>query len=53
MMYAPLGLPAILTLNRWGGTNPAIPLLPVDSNIDSGTLSWWIRLEITINPDQE
>ena len=49
-LFAPQGLPAILNLNRYGATN-ANP--PVDSNQDKVELSWCIRLEITVNPDQE
>jgi hypothetical protein len=44
-LFAPAGLPAILTLRRASGQNMSI--------IDDPTLSWSVRLEITINPDQE
>lgn len=50
ILYAPNGLPAILTLNRYGGTN-ATP--PVDDKRDNVNLSWSVRLEITVNPDQD
>ena len=43
ILYAPNGLPAILELNRVGGT----------SIIDVVNLSWAVRLEITVNPDEE
>ena len=49
-LFAPRGLPAILNLNRYGATN-ANP--PVDSLQDKVELSWCVRLEITVNPDQE
>jgi hypothetical protein len=44
-LFAPTGLPAILTLRRTSGQNMLI--------IDDPTLSWAVRLEITINPDQD
>lgn len=44
-LFAPAGLPAILTLQRASGQNMSI--------IDDPTLSWAVRLEITVNPDQE
>jgi len=50
-LYAPNGLPAILNLNRFGKTNTTVS--PTDSNCDKSSLSWNIRLEITINPDDE
>ena len=50
MLYAPMGLPAILNLNRWGSLNSAGA---VDSGKDNASLPWSVRLEITINPDQE
>lgn len=53
VLYAPNGLPAIMTLNRWGALNVVYPLTPVDLVADNPALSWNIRLEITINPDQE
>ena len=43
ILYAPNGLPAILELNRVGGT----------SIIDVVNLSWAVRLEITVNPDSD
>ena len=51
ILYAPAGLPAILKLNRAGVvTNPSIV---ADAIVDAATLMWNIRLEITINPDEE
>ena len=50
MLYAPMGLPAILNLNRWGSLNSAGA---ADSGKDNASLPWSVRLEITINPDQE
>ena len=44
-LYAPNGLPAILILKRTSGQNMLI--------IDDPTLSWCVRLEITINPDDQ
>ena len=44
-LYAPNGLPAILTLQRTSGQNMLI--------IDDPVLSWCVRLEITVNPDEE
>ena len=44
-LYAPNGLPAILILNRISGQNMLI--------IDDPTLSWAVRLEITVNPDED
>ena len=43
VLFAPNGLPAILKLNRVGGT----------SIIDVVNLSWAIRLEITVNPQED
>jgi len=43
ILYAPNGLPAILNLNRAGGYVV----------IDKVELSWAVRLEITVNPDEE
>ena len=48
-LFAPIGLPAILTLQRWGTDNTTL----VDAQHDSVRLSWIVRLEITVNPDQE
>ena len=43
-LYAPNGLPALLTLKRaWD----------YQTIIDDASLSWNIRLEITLNPDEE
>mgnify|MGYP000066633704 CR=1 FL=1 len=50
MLYAPNGLPSILNLNRWGTANAAGS---TDSSKDNSLLPWSVRLEITINPDQE
>ena len=50
VLYAPNGLPAILNLNRWGTANAAASN---DSSKDNALLPWSVRLEITINPDQE
>ena len=44
-LYAPNGLPAILTLQRASGQNMLI--------IDDPALSWCVRLEITVNPDED
>ena len=41
-LYAPNGLPAILKLNRMG-----------TDIVDNPLLAWSVRLEITINPDEE
>jgi len=49
-LFAPNGLPAILTLQRWGATNAAALS---DARRDSSRLSWLVRLEITVNPDQD
>ena len=49
-LFAPNGLPAILKLQRWGATNVAALS---DARRDSSRLSWLVRLEITVNPDQE
>jgi len=43
-LYAPNGLPAVLTLNR---------VWDLSTIIDDATLSWNVRLEITVNPDEE
>lgn len=43
-LYAPNGLPAILSLNRAG---------PSMTFIDNVNLPWSVRLEITVNPDQD
>ena len=48
-LFAPNGLPAILTLQRWGTDNTTL----VDAQRDLVRLSWIVRLEITVNPDQE
>jgi hypothetical protein len=50
-LFAPNGLPAILTLNRWGSVNTNPP--SDDANVDSPQLAWCVRLEITVNPDQD
>ena len=50
MLFAPLGLPAQLTLNRWGTANA---LNSLDKIVDNALLPWCVRLEIIINPDQE
>ena len=51
MLYAPNGLPAILSLNRWGSSNGGAN--PGDVSKDTPYLPWTVRLEITVNPDQE
>ena len=45
ILYAPNGLPAILTLNRAGTGTPMIA--------DNAALSWSVRLEITVRPEEE
>ena len=45
ILYAPNGLPAILTLNRAGTGTPMIA--------DNAALSWSVRLEITVNPQED
>ena len=45
-LFAPNGLPAILTLNKVGNTGN-------NTGFDDPNLPWTVRLEITINPDQE
>jgi len=50
VLYAPNGLPAILTLNRWGTANAAAS---ADVKKDDPLLPWSVRLEITVNPDEE
>ena len=49
-LYAPNGFPAILNLNRRGAPNTS-PV--VDAIVDDPALSWCVRLEITINPDDQ
>ena len=51
ILFAPNGLPAILNLNRFGKQNTSVS--PIDSNCDKPSLSWTVRLEITVNPDEE
>jgi hypothetical protein len=48
-LFAPNGLPNILTLQRWGALNQ---VAIQDIRRDSATLSFLVRLEITVNPDQ-
>jgi len=50
-LYAPVGLPPILTLNRAGVAT--VPNIVADAIVDAATLLWNIRLEITVNPDEE
>jgi len=50
ILFAPNGLPAILNLNRYGGTNIAVPVYDI---VDNSTLTWCVRLEITVNPDED
>jgi len=51
ILFAPNGLPNILTLNRAGVVvTPAV--LP-DGIVDDDALYWSVRLEITVNPDEE
>jgi hypothetical protein len=45
-LYAPMGLPAILTLNKIGNTGNS-------TGYDDPNLPWTVRLEITINPDDQ
>jgi hypothetical protein len=47
VLYAPNGLPALLTLNKKGDIGLG------DVILDDATFAWSCRLEITINPDQE
>jgi hypothetical protein len=47
MLYAPNGLPSILTLQRKGNLGFG------DFILDDLNLSWCCRLEITVNPDDE
>jgi len=49
-LFAPNGLPNILTLQRWGALNQ---VGIQDTRRDSATLSFLVRLQITVNPDQE
>ena len=51
VLFAPNGLPAILTLNRAGIV--VVPSLLPDGIVDDPLLYWSVRLEITVNPDQE
>jgi len=51
MLFAPNGLPAILNLNR-AGVVVAPSLLP-DGIVDDDALYWSVRLEITVNPDED
>jgi hypothetical protein len=51
ILYAPNGLPPILKLNRAGIVT--LPTILPDGIVDAGTLFWSVRLEITINPDEE
>jgi len=51
ILFAPNGLPNILTLNR-AGIVVSPDVLP-DGIVDDGDLVWSVRLEITVNPDQE
>lgn len=46
-LFAPNGLPAVLSLKRYGNLGFS------DVVLDDLTLSWCVRLEITVNPDQE
>lgn len=47
VLYAPNGLPALLTLNKKGNIGFG------DVILDDATFAWSCRLEITINPDQD
>jgi hypothetical protein len=49
-MFLPNGLPSVLLLNRRGSSN-VDPLN--DVSCDLPTLSWAVKLEITVNPDDE
>jgi len=48
-LFCPNGLPAILTLNRRGWMDGVAN----DLQLDTVTLKWTLRLEITVNPDQD
>ena len=52
-LFAPNGLPSILILNRRGATANLLSYVPTDGIVDTPYLSWSVRLEITVNPDQE
>ena len=53
-MYLPNGLPSLLVLNKRGAPNPTVVNgLPVDELCDNINLSWSVKLEITVNPDDE
>ena len=49
-LFAPNGLPNILTLQRWGALNQDNIQ---DIRRDSGRLSWIVRLQITVNPHED
>ena len=51
MLFAPNGLPSILNLNR-AGVVVAPSLLP-DGIVDDDALYWSLRLEITVNPQED
>ena len=51
VLYAPNGLPNILTLNRAGVV--VTPSVLPDGIVDDDTLIWSLRLEITVNPEQD
>ena len=48
-LFCPNGLPAILTLNRRGIMHGET----ADKSLDSNNLGWTLRLEITVNPDDQ
>ena len=51
ILFAPNGLPNILNLNR-AGVVVAPAILP-DGIVDDASLLWSLRLEITVNPEQD
>lgn len=53
-MFLPNGLPSVLVLNKRGAPNPATTgQAPVDELCDNVDYTWAVKLEITVNPDDE
>ena len=53
-MYLPNGLPSVLVLNKRGAPNPATAgQAPVDELCDKVDYTWSVKLEITVNPEDE
>lgn len=53
-MYLPNGLPSVLVLNKRGAINPTTSgQAPVDILCDKFDYTWSVKLEITVNPDDE